>query len=108
MLHVALLLFILGFAAPAVHAHPIPFSYLDLRFNQGLLEGTLVAHIVDLAHELNVEPPESLLDPKIAESKKDAIQQLVRSRLRLVADGKPVDLELSRIEPLPDRQAVSL
>lgn len=63
--------------------------------------------MVDLAHDLNVETPESLLDPAVAQSKKDAIRELVRSRLLLVADGQPIDLELSRVETLPDRQALS-
>ena len=64
-------------------------------------------HIVDLAHDLNAEPPETLLDAKVAESKKDAIAELVRARLSLVADGQPVELELVRVEPLPERQALS-
>lgn len=104
---VALALLLLGVLVPAVHAHPIPFSYLDLRLNAGQIEVTLVAHIVDLAHDLNVEPPEMLLDAKIAESKKDQIAKLVRIRLILLADGQPVELELMRVEPLPDRQAIS-
>jgi hydrogenase/urease accessory protein HupE len=103
----ALSFLILGWLVPAVHAHPIPFSYLDLRLNGGQIDGSLVAHIVDLAHDLNVEPPEALLDAKVAESKKDAIEELIRARLILVADGQPVGLELVRVEPLPDRQALS-
>ena len=51
LLYVALLVLILGCFVPAVHAHPIPFSYLDLRLNQGQIEGTLTAHIVDLAYD---------------------------------------------------------
>ena len=107
LLFVALLSLILGWLVPAVHAHPIPFSYLDLRVYAGKIEGTLVAHIVDLAHDLNVEPPETLLDARIAESKKDPIAELIRARLTLLADGQPVALELLRVEPLPDRQAIS-
>jgi len=99
---------ILGLLAPPVHAHPIPFSYLDLRLNAGQIEGALVAHIVDLAHDLNVEPPEKLLDPEVAEAKKDAIAELVRARLTLLADGQPLALELLRVEPLSDRQALSI
>lgn len=103
----ALSFLILGFLARAAHAHPIPFSYLDLRLNDGRIEGTLVAHIEDLAHDLNVGPPATLLDAKVAESKKDAIAEIIRARLTLLADGRPVALELLRVEPLPDRQAVS-
>jgi hydrogenase/urease accessory protein HupE len=104
---VSLTFLVLGCLVPAVHAHPIPFSYLDLRLNAGQIDSVLVAHIVDLAHDLNVEPPETLLDAKVAESKKDAIAELIRARLTLLADGRSVELELVRVEPLPDRQALS-
>ncbi len=93
-----------------IYAHPVPFSYLDLRLgqSQGHLEGSLVAHVTYLARELNVTPAESLLNPVTLESKKEAIQSLLRSRLILVADGQALDLEMLRIEPLTDRQAVAL
>src|SRR5262252_9415086 len=92
------LLFLIAFCAiqsgrQTVRAHPVPFSYLDLRFDEEKIEGTLVAHIVDLAHDLEVTPPESLLDPGVAESKKRAIAELIQSRLILVADGQPVKSE---------------
>ena len=99
---------ILGFFVPAAHAHPIPFSYVDLRLDQARIEGTLTAHIVDLAHDLNVERPESLLDPKFADSKRQDIRELVKARFLLTADGTPVDLEIVRIEVLADRQALSI
>jgi len=104
---VALPFLFLGYLVPAVHAHPIPFTYLDLRLNAGQIEGTLVAHVVDLAHDLSVEPPETLLDVRVAESKKDAIADLIRTRLTLLADGEPVEFELFRVELLADRQALS-
>jgi len=86
----------------------VPFSYLDLRLGPGQLEGALVMHVIDLAHDLDVTPAEALLEPAVAESKKDAILSLLRSRLTVAADGRPLELELSRIEPLADRQALSL
>lgn len=91
-------------------AHPIPFSYLDLRLDQSQnqLEGTLVAHVTHLAHELNITPAEALLDAATVESKKEAIQTLLQSHLLLTADGQPVNVELMRLEPLPDRQAIAL
>jgi hydrogenase/urease accessory protein HupE len=107
LLRAALLVVVLGWLAAPAFAHPIPFSYLDLRFNAGQIEGTLVAHIVDLAHDLNIETPESLLDAKVADSKKDAIAELVRERLIVFGDGRQVGLEVLRVEPLPDRQALS-
>jgi hydrogenase/urease accessory protein HupE len=104
-----LLMFLVRLAAP-IYAHPVPFSYLDLRMgqSQGQLEGSLVAHVTYLSRELNVTPAESLLDPVTLESKKEAIQSLLRPRILLAADGQPLELKLLRVEPLPDRQAVAL
>ena len=65
-------------------------------------------HIVDLAHDLAVTPAEQLLDPRVAESKRDLILNLVRSRLVMAADGRALDPELLRLEPLPERQALAL
>ena len=106
-LRAALLFMALGRLVAPVQAHPVPFSYLDLRLSAGQLEGTLVAHVIDLAHDLNVTPAEALLDPALAASKQEAIQTLLRSRLFLAADGQALDPELLRIEPLPDRQALA-
>ena len=103
-----LLFLVLAWLATAVHAHPVPFSYLDLRLGPGQLEGALVMHVIDLAHDLDVTLAESLLDPAVAESKKDAILSLLRSRLMVSADGRPLELELTRLEPLAERQAISL
>jgi len=90
-----------------VHAHPIPFSYLDLRLYSDHTEGTLVAHIVDLGHDLNVDPPEALLDSKVAQSKIDEISKLIKDRLTLSADGQRIEIQIVKVEPLPDRQALS-
>jgi hydrogenase/urease accessory protein HupE len=89
-------------------AHPVPFSYLDLRLSQGQVEGGLVVHAIDLAHELNVAPAEALLDTGLAESKKEAIVSLLRPRLLVMADGRGPNLEVLRVEPLPERQALAL
>jgi len=102
-----LILLFCGLAAPA-YSHPTPFSYLDLRLGPNRLEGTLVAHIVDLGHDLNVTPPEALLDPALAESKRESILNLLRPRLLFEADGRPINWELERIEVLSDRQALAL
>src|SRR5262245_28675806 len=109
-LRTALLLMVLVRLVAPIYAHPVPFSYLDLRLgqSQGQLEGYLVAHVTYLARELNVTPPESLLDAVTLESKKEAIQSLLRPHILLTADGKAVELNLERVEPLPGRQEVAL
>jgi hydrogenase/urease accessory protein HupE len=106
----ALLLVVLVRLVAPIYAHPVPYSYLDLRLgqSQGQVEGSLVAHITYLARELNVTPAEALLDPATLESKKEAILSILRPGILLAADGQAIDLKLLRVEPLPDRQAVAL
>ena len=48
-------------AAPAL-AHPVPFTYLDLHVQPTAIEGTLVAHVFDIGHDLSIDPAERLLD----------------------------------------------
>ena len=50
-----------GWASPAA-AHPSPFSYLDVRLPGPAVELTVVAHILDMAHDLDIRR-EGLLDP---------------------------------------------
>jgi hydrogenase/urease accessory protein HupE len=100
------LLFILSFAPPAV-AHPVPFSYLDVRIEPGAIELTLVAHMFDIAHELGIDPPDRVLDPSVLISKGDAVLALLRGRLQITAGGRVLsEGTWSAAEPLPDRQSV--
>lgn len=108
LLRVALLIAtFVGLAAP-VFAHPAPYSYLNLRLHQGRLEASLVVHVIDLAHELNITPAETLLESSLTNSRKEDIQNLLRPRLLLIADGQPIDFDLLDIQPLPDQQALAL
>jgi hydrogenase/urease accessory protein HupE len=87
-------------------AHPVPFSYLDLRLRQDTLEGVLVAHIFDLGHDLNVDPPERLLDPAFAAQQSRAIADLFAKRLTIAADGRPLTLQWSEADVVADRQSL--
>ncbi len=111
-LRVALLIVTFLWSAAHVLAHPAPYSYLNLRLDQSRspnpLEVSLVVHVIDLAHELNIEPPESLLDSSLAKAKKDVIQSLLRPRLSLAADGQQMEFDLADIEAIPDQQALAL
>jgi hydrogenase/urease accessory protein HupE len=92
-----------------VSAHPVPFSYVDVRVQAGSLDLSVVAHIFDVAHDLNVQPPERLLDPATLESHSDAIRDLLRGRLHLSADGAVlIDGAWSNAVAVPDRQSVRL
>jgi hydrogenase/urease accessory protein HupE len=105
---VALLALISIFSfAPYAVAHPVPFSYLDVRIEPGAIELTLVAHMFDVAHELGVDPPDRVLDPSVLIPKGDAVLALLRGRLQITAGGYTLtEGAWSAPEPLPDRQSV--
>ena len=94
--------------APAA-AHPVPFSYVDLRLEGSAIDLTLVVHNFDLAHDLGVELPDRLLDPALLDSYAAAIVTLLGARLTVVADGRPlVGQPWAAPEALADRQSVRL
>jgi hydrogenase/urease accessory protein HupE len=96
---------VLVWALPAT-AHPVPFSYLDLRLKADVIEGTLVVHIFDAAHDLNIEPVERLLDPALAAQRSAALAQMLAARVTVTADGRALDAQWSTAEVLAERQSV--
>lgn len=95
--------------APArAAAHPVPFSYLDVRLAPGGVEGALVVHVLDIAHDLQIDPARQLLDPAFAARSFDAIAKLLGSRLRLDVNAGPAVLEWTRLEVVPDRLSLRL
>jgi hydrogenase/urease accessory protein HupE len=98
----------LGLAAPA-DAHPVPFSYLDLRVQRDAIEASLVVHIFDAGHDLNVEPADRLLDPSVLAARGPALVALLAPRLVVEADGRTLTPAWSSaIEPIVDRQSLRL
>jgi HupE / UreJ protein len=96
-------------AAPALaSAHPAPFSYLDLRIGTDVIEGTLVVHIIDVAHDLDIATPERLLERSVAYGNLDRLTALINQRLSLVADGQPLTIQWGDVDPIPDRQGLQL
>jgi hydrogenase/urease accessory protein HupE len=94
--------------APPAEAHPVPFSYLDLRLQADTIEGVLVAHIFDLAHDLKIEPAERLLDPAVTAQQSRAIADLFASRLSIAADARTIAPQWSEAEVVADRQSLRL
>ena len=92
----------------AAAAHPVPFSYLDLRLQPDAIEGTLVAHIFDLAYDLHIEPAERLLDPAVAAQQSAAIARLFSGRLTVAVNGVTVTPQWSSAEVVADRQSLKL
>src|SRR4029453_5105754 len=95
-------------APRAALAHPVPFSYLDLHLKGTTIEGTLVAHMFDVAHDLNLDPPERLLDPAVASQQSRAIVDLIGGPLTITADGRAATLQWRDAEVVADRQSIRL
>ena len=87
-------------------AHPAPFSYLDIVFRDGGIDGTLVVHVIDVAHELGV-PPERLMDESFVAGERQRIGEILEPRLDLRADRR-LSLEWLSLELLRDDQALRL
>jgi hydrogenase/urease accessory protein HupE len=97
---------LLAAASPA--AHPVPFSYLDVRQTAQSIDAALVLHIIDVAHVVQVEQPERLLDPGVAKAHEAAIARLVEGRLRVSANQRPIAAPWGGLEVLTDRQSVRI
>ena len=89
-------------------AHPAPFSYVDLRLQPGLIQGSVVAHIFDVAHDLDIANAERLLDPAFAAQQSRAFAALLTPRLIVSADGQALTPEWSEIDVIPDRQSIRI
>ena len=88
-------------------AHPAPFSYLDIVFRGGNIEGSLVVHIIDVAHELGVSPPERLLDEALVESERHRIGEILAPRIMLRSDRR-LAIQWTTIELMRDELALRL
>ena len=94
-------------AAPSLAAaHSAPFSYLDLVVRDAGIDGTLVLHIEDAAHDLGVAPATRLLEPAFVASQRDALVGLLATRISLRADDRPLTIWWLDAVPAPDRQGV--
>jgi hypothetical protein len=99
-------LWLLGTAS--MLAHPAPFSYLDVRLSDTGIDGSLVVHDLDVAHDVGVDVPERFADPRFAEKYRDQLSRLMESRLTLFADGRRASLTWVGFETLPERQSLRL
>jgi hydrogenase/urease accessory protein HupE len=89
-------------------AHSAPFSYIDLVLRADHIDGAVVVHIYDAAHDLDIAPQERLLDPSFLETQRVAIEALLSGRLGIEADGQLVVPQWTGAEPLPGQQGVRL
>jgi hypothetical protein len=97
---------VLLFLSARVAAHPAPFSYLDIVFRNGGIEGTLVVHVIDVAHELGMQPAE-LMDARVVTRNEQRIGDILRPRILLQADRR-LSPAWTGIELLGEDQALKL
>ncbi len=103
----SLVLIVLATATP-LSAHPAPFSYLDVHLAGDSLEVTIVVHVLDVAHELNV-PEQDLIEPSSLAPHASAVVDLIRPRLQLLADGRPLTGGIWMMpEIVPERHGLRL
>ena len=88
-------------------AHPAPFSYLDLRLESRSIEGTLTVHAIDLAHELQIDQPATLLDQGVLGGQYGKIQRILSARMRIGDSNLPA-LQWGTIAAVPADNAVRL
>jgi hypothetical protein len=101
----ALFVVLLASAAPLA-AHPAPFSYLDVVFRNGGIEGSLVVHMIDVAHDLGFKPAD-LLDDSLVQRERQRIYDLVTPRVVFQA-GERLTPEWTGIETLREDTALRL
>jgi hypothetical protein len=95
-------------ALPA-SAHPTPFSYLDIRVGGDKVDVVLIAHMIDVAHDLNVDPPESLLQADVLAAHGVDITRMLAARFRLFADNQALTAtSWSSPVALPERQSLQM
>src|SRR5262245_20242082 len=98
-------------SAASAAAHPVPFSYLDLRLDPSAshpIGGSLTVHVFDAAHELRIDPPEGLLAPDAASARAAALEGLLARRLSLDSDGRTLAIAWGPVEILSDKQSLRL
>jgi hydrogenase/urease accessory protein HupE len=86
----------------------VPFSYLDLRLNSDSIEGSLVVHMFDAAHDLGVEPAERLLEPGLARERSAVLANMLAARFSVTADNRTLSPQWSEAEVIADRSSLRL
>ncbi len=91
----------------AAYAHPAPFSFLDLIIRAGGVDGALVLHVEDVAHDLGVAPADRLLNAGVIAQVRDRLVALLAPRLGVRTDTGGA-IEWGALEPAIDRHGVVL
>ncbi|HET7224421.1 MAG TPA: HupE/UreJ family protein, partial [Candidatus Eisenbacteria bacterium] len=68
------------------------------------IDGRVMAHVVDLAHDAGLPDPTALLDANVARARTAALHAVLERRLQLTADGARVRPRWTSRSALPDRK----
>ena len=102
------LVFWLAFGSIA-EAHSAPFSYVDVRVDGNGIEVGIIAHVLDVAHELRLADSAELLDSVRLATHAEAIVSLLSERAGLTLDGAPMPATpWSGPALLPDRDSLAV
>ena len=94
--------------ARSAAAHSAPFSYIDLVLRADRIDGSVMVHIYDAAHDLRMAPQGRLLDPAFLETQRVALGALLSPRLEIKAGGRLLVPEWTGVDAMPAQQAVRL
>jgi HupE/UreJ protein len=95
-------------AIPRVaEAHPAPFSYVDLRFDRGAsgwrLDGTIVVHAFDAAHDLDADPALSSILRRAP-----ALRDMLGRRMDVDVDGRATPLQWGAVDAQAENDSIRL
>jgi hydrogenase/urease accessory protein HupE len=93
--------------APIAGAHQEPYSHLDLHVENGRVRGSVTAHIVDLAHEAGLAPPESLLSIGFASRHVERLRAMLAAHLAIAIDGHPLHPAWGSFRVVPERRSLA-
>ena len=89
-------------------AHPSPFSYLDLTIGDASIDGSLVVHVEDVAHDLRLGTADPLADQHFVDSIRQRLIDLLAPRFSISADGRVLMPEWLAVTAEPSRPGVRL
>ena len=89
-------------------AHDEPTSFIDIRLSSVGMEVGVTASVTDLAHDLPGVEPAMLLEPATIAAQRQALTDIVTSRLKITAAGERLALGLRDSTPIPDKRDLQL
>lgn len=96
-------------AVPVSSSPGSPSSTVDVHVVPGALDIAVTVHVSDVAHELSINPPESIFDPQTLARVGDSVVWLVKQRLQISAGIHSLgEGSWSEPELLPGQQALRL